>query len=175
MELTFRKCTPADLITLQALSRSTFDTAFRHLNTPENMAAYLDSAFDTEKLRAELLDAQSEFYFLYAGDVLAGYMRLNEGAAQSDLHDPASLELERIYVTADFQGGGLGGALMDKAMELARLRGKAYIWLGVWEKNERAIAFYMSHGFEVFDRHTFILGDEVQSDFMMRKNLDPVT
>ena len=171
MDLYFRKCTLNDLPALQALSRSTYDVTFRHLNTPENMASYLDGAFSAEKLRAELADAESEFTFLYAEGALAGYLKLNEGAAQTDFRDPASLEIERIYVTREFQGRGLGGVLMEKALETARARGKACVWLGVWEKNENAVGFYKRYGFDEAGRHDFVMGGEVQSDFIMRKDL----
>lgn len=171
MNLTFRKCVTDDLPTLQELSRSTYDITFRHLNTPENMTAYLDSAFDLDKLRDELLDPASDFYFLHAGGMLAGYLKLNEGSAQTDTHDPASLEIERIYVTRDFQGKGLGGALIGKAIETARRRGKSYVWLGVWEKNENAISFYKRYGFYESGKHSFVMGNETQSDYIMQKNL----
>jgi ribosomal protein S18 acetylase RimI-like enzyme len=169
--LSFKKCGIDNLLTLQALSRSTYDVTFRHLNTPENMMAYLDSAFDMEKLRHELINPDSDFYFLYAGEALTGYLKLNEREAQTDLNDPESLELERIYVATEFQGKGLGGALMAKAVETARSRGKKYLWLGVWEKNEKAIAFYRKNGFYEIGKHSFVMGDEIQSDFVMRKDL----
>ena len=171
MNLSFRKCVPGDLETLQSVSRSTYDITFRHMNTPENMAAYLNSAFDLEKLRCELHDPASDFYFLYAAGVLAGYLKLNEGAAQTDIHDTESLEIERIYVTKEFQRKGLGGALIGKAIETARRRAKAYVWLGVWEKNVNAIGFYKKHGFYEVGRHSFVMGDEEQSDLVMRKDL----
>jgi ribosomal protein S18 acetylase RimI-like enzyme len=133
------------------------------------MKAYLDEAFSTEKLRAELANEDSEFYFLYADRALAGYIKLNEHRAQTDLNDSSSLELERIYVTPEFQGKSLGGVLMEKALELAIQRRKAYIWLGVWEKNEKAIGFYKRCGFYIIGKHSFVMGDEVQSDFVMRK------
>ena len=163
MELKFRKCSMDDLAILQALSRQTYDVTFRHMNTPENMTAYLDDAFGTDRLRGELANEDSDFYFLYAGGALAGYLKLNERAAQTDLGDPASLELERIYVTREFQGKGLGGALMGKALATARQRGKTFVWLGVWEKNEKAIGFYIKNGFYEIGRHSFVMGDETQS------------
>jgi ribosomal protein S18 acetylase RimI-like enzyme len=172
MEIHFKKCLHDDLTTLQALSRRTYDVTFRHLNTPDNMKAYLDEAFSTEKLRGELQNEESAFYFLYADGTLAGYLKLNESGAQTDLNDPASLELERIYVSPEFQGKGLGGVLMDKALEIAGQRKKAYIWLGVWEKNGKAIAFYKKNGFFEAGKHTFVMGDDVQSDFVMRKDLE---
>ncbi len=172
MELDFRKCDDNDLLTLQTLSHSTYDVTFRHLNTPETMTAYLEHAFCIDKLRAELCNENSEFYFLFADGALSGYIKLNERAAQTDINDPQSLELERIYVSPEFQGKGLGGVLMNKAIDIAISREKAYVWLGVWEKNKKAIAFYKKNGFYVIGRHSFIMGDEAQSDFVMRKDLN---
>lgn len=171
MELNFKKCNEQDLITLQTFSRATFDATFRHMNTPETMAAYLDSAFNTEKLRSELTEKDSEFHFLFADSTLAGYIKLNERQAQTDINDPQSLELERIYVSPEFQAKGLGKVLMRRAIETAESREKDYIWLGVWEKNEKAIAFYKKNGFVITGKHSFIMGEEAQSDFIMRKDL----
>jgi ribosomal protein S18 acetylase RimI-like enzyme len=171
MELSIIKCEPGDLITLQSLSRRTFGTTFQHLNTPENMKAYLDEAFSTEKLRVELANEDSEFYFLYADGALVGYIKINAFRAQTDINDPSSLELERIYVTPEFQGKSLGGGLMEKALALAAQHQKAYVWLGVWEKNEKAIGFYKKYGFYIVGTHSFVMGDETQTDFVMRKDL----
>jgi ribosomal protein S18 acetylase RimI-like enzyme len=171
MNCSFRKCTADDLPALRELSVRTFSDTFRHLNTPEDFRAYLDKAFNTAQLRGEMSSADSEFYFLYADSALAGYLKLNERGAQTDINDPQSLEIERIYVTKEHQGTGLGGVLMNKALETAKQRDKAYVWLGVWEKNEKAIGFYKNYGFYEMGRHTFVLGSDVQSDLVMRKDL----
>jgi ribosomal protein S18 acetylase RimI-like enzyme len=136
------------------------------------MDAYLAEAFDLEKIRMELETPQSEFHFLYADRKLAGYIKINDVPAQTDINDPNSMELERIYIKSEFKRLGLGTVLIQYAEEIAISRGKAYIWLGVWEKNHRAIAFYERMGYEEFDRHTFRMGDELQSDLVMRKNLE---
>lgn len=169
---TFRQCTIEDLEVLQAFSRDCYYDTFAALNTPENMQAYLDEAFATEKLRAELLDPACTFVFLYQDDKLAGYLKVNEAAGQTDVHDETSLEIERIYVSRDFQGAGLGRALMERAIATARERGKTYVWLGVREKNERAIRFYERNGFRKFATHVFVMGDDAQTDWLMRKDLD---
>ena len=111
------------------------------------MQAYLDGAFAEDKLRKELADINSEFYFLYCDEHLAGYLKLNEAPSQTDINDENSLEIERIYVSMEFQGTGLGRFLMEQAIAKAVKRGKEYAWLGVWEKNEKAIAFYRKNGF----------------------------
>jgi ribosomal protein S18 acetylase RimI-like enzyme len=171
LSLKIQKCVLDDLPVLCELSRATYDDTFRHLNTPETMTAYLDAAFAPEKIKAELLSEGSAFYFLYAEDALAGYLKLNIGKAQTDIHDLQSLEVERIYVRREFQGLGLGRILLEKAAAEAKSLGKSYLWLGVWEKNENAIAFYKKHGFHIIGNHGFIMGDEVQNDFVMRKDL----
>ena len=139
MAVSFRECTLEDLEILQAFSRRLFFETFADMNTPENMAVYLDKAFAAEKIRAELSDENSVFYFLYRGGKLAGYLKLNEAPAQTDIHDEQSLEIERIYVSKEFQGEGLGRCLMEKAVSTAiRRKKKICLDSDVWEKNEKA-------------------------------------
>ena len=140
----FRKCTIEDLAKLRALSSRTFFETFAAQNKPEDMETYLKDAFSEEKMRAELLEPGSTFYFLLVDSELAGYLKLNECGAQTDIHSPDSLEIERIYLDKRFQGKGLGNCLMDNAVEVARQKGMRSIWLGVWEKNTRALAFYQN-------------------------------
>ena len=168
----FRQCTLDDLDTLQAFSRQCFFETFAAMNTPENMEAYLDKAYAPEKLRAELSDAHAAIYFLYWGDKRAGYLKLNESSAQTDIHDGDSLEIERIYVTKAFQGQGLGHYLIDQAIDAALQQKKKYIWLGVWEKNAKALHFYKQHGFYQIGAHSFVVGDDQQTDLLMRKDLE---
>lgn len=85
--------------------------------------------------------------------------------------DPNSIELEKIYVKGIFQGKGLGCMLMDKTIEVARVREKSYIWLGVWEKNDKALQFYKNNGFYEIGKHSFIIGEENQTDYIMRKDI----
>ncbi len=171
MELTIRECTPEDLPVLQELSCRTYDETFRHMNTPSNMKAYLEKAFDMDRLRGELSNSGSAFYFLYGGENPAGYLKLNEHEAQTDIRDPRSLEIERIYVAKGFHGRGLGSVLLNKAVQVAGTRKKSYLWLGVWEKNEKAIRFYKRNGFYVTGNHSFFMGEEEQTDFILRKDV----
>lgn len=171
METRIKKCTMDDLILLRDLAYKTYDETFRSLNSPATMDAYLEQSFAIEKMRAELADSDSMFYFLYVGKELAGYLKLNEDGVQTDIHDPQSLEIERIYLAKEFQGQGLGQVLMDKAISMGNDLGKSYLWLGVWEKNRRGIQFYEKHGFYVFGRHPFYMGQEEQTDFIFRRDL----
>jgi ribosomal protein S18 acetylase RimI-like enzyme len=166
-----RRCRDDELDVLRELARRTYDDSFRHLNTPATMEAYLEKAFAREKLEGELHDPRSEFYFLERDGEIAGYMKVNEGEAQSDLRDPDGLEVERIYVTREAQGKGLGKSMLEAAERIARRKGKRYMWLGVWEKNVNAIAFYRRMGFREAGVHDFYMGEERQTDFMMRKEV----
>ena len=169
--LSFRRCTESDLGELRALSIQTYSETFAAVNTAENMAAYLETAYHAPKLRQELQNPNSEFYFVYANQVLAGYLKVNEAPAQVEFNDPKSLEIERLYVSKAFLGAGVGQFLMDQAVDMARARRKAYIWLGVWEHNDRARRFYEKNGFYRIGQHAFIMGDDHQTDFLLRKDL----
>ncbi|KPU44362.1 protease synthase and sporulation negative regulatory protein PAI 1 [Oxobacter pfennigii] len=171
MNITFRQCVSDDIYTLQNFSYRTFNETYINMNTSSNMKAYLEEAFDVNKLRGELADSNSLFYFLYADGELAGYLKLNESAAQTDINDLQSIEIERIYIANEFQGKGLGGVLINKAIDIAKMRKKSYLWLGVWEKNDKAILFYKKNGFEEIGTHSFFMGDEEQTDLIMRKIL----
>ena len=141
------------------------------MNKPSNMKTYLEQDFDINKLLDELSNSSSLFYFLYIDEELAGYLKLNEYEVQTDLNDPHSIEIERIYVTKEFQGRGLGRILLNKAIDIAIIRKKSYIWLGVWERNDKAISFYKKNRFYVIGNHPFFMGEEEQTDFIMRKDL----
>jgi diamine N-acetyltransferase len=123
-----------DITTLREFSYKTYNETFKHMNTPDNMKAYLDQAFDTDKLRNELSNSNSVFYFLYIDEVLSGYLKLNECEAQSDIYDLQALEIERIYIAKEFHGRGMGNVLMNKAIDVAKSRGKKYVWLGLEKK-----------------------------------------
>jgi ribosomal protein S18 acetylase RimI-like enzyme len=171
MDLAIRKCTMDDLIALRDISYRTYNDTFKDMNTAATMKDYLEKAFSMTKLRAELANTSSEFYFLYVDEQLAGYIKLNESPAQTDINDPQSIEVERIYLSKEFHGKALGSVLMNRAIEIAMEREKTYIWLGVWERNDKAIKFYIRNGFSPVGQHFFIMGEEEQTDFIMRKDL----
>ena len=160
--------TAAELEILVHLSRKIFYDSFNHMNTPENMKEYMDRAFNPQQLLSELNNPLSEFYFILTEDNIAGYLKINRSGAQSDVQDDNSLEIERIYVDDEFQGNGLGAKLLDKAKARASAMQLKYIWLGVWEKNADAKRFYERHGFQQFGNHEFRMGDEIQTDLLMR-------
>ena len=171
MAITLKKCGSEDLADLQAIGIETFADTFAAHNTPEDLQAYLDKAYDPEKLKEELSTAGSTFYFLYDGEELAGYMKFNVDAALTEEMGADSLEVERIYIRPAFKRRGLGKYLIDKAIEIAHAQGKNLIWLGVWEHNANAIAFYEKMGFVRTGSHSFFMGEDEQTDFIMTKKL----
>ncbi|MCT2563860.1 GNAT family N-acetyltransferase [Chryseobacterium herbae] len=162
-----------DLETIQNLGRQTFSETFAESNSEEAMKTYLEESFNTEKVKSELNNPDSHFFIAWEEDNPVGYLKLNSGAAQTELkNDDTSLEIERIYVKKSHHGQKVGQLLYDQALESAQSLGKDYLWLGVWEKNLRALNFYRKNGFEEFGSHTFTLGDDDQTDLMMKKILD---
>ncbi|MEN1986779.1 GNAT family N-acetyltransferase [Paenibacillus hubeiensis] len=171
MTIQWTKANLNDVQLLQELSIQTFNETFKDQNSPENMKAYLDKAFNLKQLEKEMANDSSDFYFIYFNEELAGYMKMNTSDAQTENMGNDSLEVERIYIKRDFQKHGLGKYLLNQAIEIARKQDKRKIWLGVWEKNENAIAFYEKMGFIQTGAHAFYMGDEEQTDLIMTKNL----
>lgn len=136
------------------------------------MTKYLGECFSVEKLTAEFNNKNSEFYFATCDTSVIGYLKLNFGESQTELQDEKALEIERIYVIKEFHGKGVGKLLYDKALQIARQKNVDYVWLGVWEENRRAINFYTKNGFVEFDKHMFKLGNEEQTDIMMKRYLN---
>ena len=172
MKLAIRECMIDDLVILREISYKTYNETFKDWNTPSNMEDYLENAFNMSKMRDEMLNANSQFYFLYADEELVGYLKLNEGLSQTDINDSDSIEVERIYLLKEFHGKALGSVLMNKAIEIAKEKKKKYLWLGVWENNDKAMKFYKRNGFYVIGQHSFFMGDDEQTDLIMRKDLE---
>jgi ribosomal protein S18 acetylase RimI-like enzyme len=173
MSVSITPATLHHLPTLQAISRETFYEAFAAHNTPADMAKHLDDNFNAHKLTAELTNPHTRFFIAWHGTEPIGYLKLNLGPAQTDLHDDTALELERIYVKAAWHGRQVAQQLYHIAEEVARTHSKTYIWLGVWEHNPRAIAFYTKLGYTAFSSHIFMLGHDKQTDILMKKILQP--
>jgi diamine N-acetyltransferase len=171
MSINIIRCNHEDLDVLQVISIETFNDTFKEQNSPKNMKAYLDKAFNTKQLQSELSNDSSAFYFIYSDDKLAGYLKININEAQSEKMTDESLEVERIYIRKDFQKEGLGKHLMNEAIKIALLRNKKIIWLGVWEKNLKAIEFYKKNGFVQTGVHSFHMGDEEQKDLIFNRAL----
>jgi ribosomal protein S18 acetylase RimI-like enzyme len=169
--VTIRKVERDELLSLLFLSKKTFFDAFYHLNTPGDMEAYAAKFFTKARMTEEFDTPGSAFYFAMINTEVTGYIKLNHHQAQTDLQDPAALEVERIYVSNFHQGKQIGQQLLNFAIQTAMARQLQYIWLGVWEHNYRAIKFYQQHGFQQFGQHNFMLGNDLQVDVLMRKEL----
>lgn len=167
------KLTLKDIEALQQIGRQTFAETFSHNNSEKNMADYLEKGFSLEKLVKEVNNAASHFYLAWAEGQVIGYLKINVGQAQTELQDEKGLEIERIYVLATYHGKKVGQLLVDKAMQLAEELQSHYVWLGVWENNQKAIRFYQKNGFVEFDQHIFMLGEDKQIDIMMKKVFIP--
>src|SRR5690606_29366635 len=164
MPYLIRKANFADLNSLVNMARISFIQAFTEGNKIENVNTYLEEAFTEEQFMDEMENPASVFFLLEVNGDLAGYAKVNFVPAQTDLHDNSSLEVARLYLLENYVGIGLGKILLDHTINFAKLNRKKYLWLGVWEKNARAIKFYEKNGLSIFSSHPFAFGDELQPD-----------
>ena len=165
------KVSPSQINQLQKIGIQTFSETFSAVNTEEDMRQYLENHLSVSKLTDELNDTNSEFYFAILDDDIIGYLKLNYGASQTELKEDNAIEIERIYVLKQYHGMKVGQLLYQKAIQIARERYAGYVWLGVWEENLKAISFYKKNGFIEFDKHIFKLGNDEQTDIMMKLSL----
>ncbi|MEO0474327.1 MAG: GNAT family N-acetyltransferase [Bacteroidota bacterium] len=154
------------------VGRRAFLGAFATQNSPENMKIYMDQAYTLESFQIELQHPDSFFFMLHGGEQAVGYLKLNIDTAQTDIFDPKALEIQRIYLLQEYLGNGWGKLMLDEAERRAFDLGKEYVWLGVWEHNQRAISFYEKHGYQRFSSHSFWLGKDLQTDLLMKKMLN---
>lgn len=169
--ISFQLVLPSDVDILLALSRKTFYDAFEHLNNPIDFEAYTSIAFNREKLLSEIGNHDSAFYFAMLNNEPAGYIKLNYCDAQTEFRDADAVEVERIYVLAAHQGKKIGNRLLDFAISQATEQKLRYIWLGVWEHNHNAMRFYERNGFKPFSSHYFMVGNDRQTDILVKREL----
>lgn len=173
-ETVLKKVTTADLEELQSISQITFLQAFGADNDPEDMAAYMRTAFSLPHLRKELENPESLFFFAIYKKQVIGYLKVNWGSAQTEYQLDHAMELQRIYLLEDFHGKKIGQLLMEKALAIAKEKKLRSIWLGVWEENTKAVRLYEKNGFEVCGTHQFLLGDDLQTDLLMKLDLKDI-
>lgn len=172
--ITIAKRTADTAAQLAELGRQTFYDTFAAQNTPEDMRHYLEATFSQEKQLAELQDPDTLFLLAQTQQYLVGYAKLHIGSTlglEQGKTPDGRLEVERLYVREDWIGTGLGAMLMRRTMDEARARNCRAIVLGVWERNEHALAFYKRFGFKKIGQHEFKLGADVQTDLILRKGL----
>ena len=166
-----KKCSLDDILDLQKIYRQTFFETFSEQNSEENMRIFLDKAYSKEKLKSEIEDKESETFLAVENQKILGVLKINTGNAETESGLENSLEIQRIYILKESKGLGIGTVLMNLAEKKARELGVSFIWLGVWEKNFPAQKFYTDKGFRRFSEHAFVLGDDIQTDFLMKKEL----
>jgi len=167
--ITIRIAVANDAELIAELSRKTFYDSFAAYNTKEDMDMFMNEQFTKAALVQEVSAENNIFLLAYNGDVPVGYVRLRENNIPPTLGTNRAIEIARIYAVQNSIGKGVGTAMMRKCVDIALEKDYHTIWLGVWEHNQRAIDFYIRWGFEKFAEHDFILGNDVQKDWLMKK------
>ena len=166
-----RRGTADDATMLADLAARTFSDTFASDNRAEDMAAYLPVHFAPGIQRAELGDAANTYLIAERAGEPVGYALVRAGPAPACVGSEPAVEVVRIYVDRPWFGRGVAPVLMDACTTEGRLRGARTLWLGVWERNPRAIAFYRKCGFRDVGGQTFQLGQDVQSDRVMARDI----
>jgi ribosomal protein S18 acetylase RimI-like enzyme len=170
MNIELERVPPHQAEVLQALARSTFIETFAANNSPENLNAYLEKAYNHEQLSAELSDPGIEYWFGMQAEKPIGFLMLKLDAAYEKLEGPAT-EIQRIYVVKEHLGSGAGKALFDFGVKRAEEIGSRWLWLGVWKSNHRAVRFYQKQGMEIVGDQIFPMGDDPQEDWVMARRV----
>lgn len=160
-----------NLYILQKIARQSFYETFAEVNSKEDMDEYLNHNLSLEQLTKEIDEPLSCFYMAKIDGQYVGYLKLNWGHAQHEFQEDNALEIERVYVLQEFHRQKVGQALYDYALEKAKEKEVDYVWLGVWEHNDKAITFYKKNGFVPFSQHEFILGKDRQIDVLMKNRI----
>ena len=170
--MNIRHATLDDAGRLSELGARTFSEAFASDNTPANLAAHLSNSFSPEIQHRELSQADTIFLIAEEDGQPVGYAQLIFNSREQGMEGSHPMEIRRIYVLQDLVGRGMGSRLMNASLNEARQRACDIVWLGVWEKNQRAIEFYRKWGFRQVGSHIFSLGDDLQTDLIMVLELD---
>lgn len=161
-----------DIVTLQEIATKSFTAMFGPYHEPQAVKAYTDETYALPVLIRELNDPDSRTYFLKLNDTPVGYLKLNWRMAQTDQVFENTMQLQRIYLLPEYWNQHLGSYLMDKALDEAKKSRVKTVWLGVWEHNDRARHFYERYGFKKAGSHTFVIGQDRQTDYWYALQLD---
>ena len=166
-----RRALVADALLLAELGARTFYDSFAAENNPEDISTYLDASFGPEKQTAELAEPGAIFLIAEIDGIPVGYAQLRRGESPECVSGSEPIELARIYVLQERLGLGVGEALMRACIDEARRAGHQTMWLGVWERNTRALGFYRKWNFSTVGEHIFQLGSDPQRDLLMERAL----
>jgi GNAT superfamily N-acetyltransferase len=169
--IAIRRASSQDAAMLAELGARTFKDAFASLTPEPDLMSYLAEAFTIERLSSELADPRSTFLVAIVADEPAGYAKLHASAVPDSISDKPAVELARLYSSQEWLGRGVGAALMETCLELARQEGYSTIWLSSWKRNDRANAFYQKWRFQVVGFKAFVVGVDVQEDFILARSL----
>lgn len=170
-KIVIRKVGREELENLRDISIKTFIDSFSDANSKDDMDQYILESRSIEKITREFDNPESVFYFAISDETPVGFMKLNRGVAQNECKYENSMEIQQIYVDKEFQNLKIGQLLLDSALNKAVGEHFDFIWLGVWEHNPKAIRFYERNGFQLFSKHEFRLGKDLQTDLLMKKQL----
>ena len=171
MEITIRRARPADASVLADFAASTFRETYAVQNRPDDMALYVSRAYGQSQQEAELANPEMTTLLAEVDGQLAGYAQLRASAVPECVTGVTPLEVWRFYVAAPWQGRGIAQALMQGVEMEAREHQAQTLWLGVWERNERAKSFYRKCGFADVGSQVFVLGTDAQTDRIMVRSL----
>jgi ribosomal protein S18 acetylase RimI-like enzyme len=166
-----REARPKDIPLLLQISIETQMETFAGQNTAEIMEAHILRSYSPELFEKEFYEPDTLFHIAWKDNEMAGFLRLRVTDEAAQYLGKSAIELHRLYVRRAFQGKNVGYALMNTAIEYGRERNFEWLWLGVWEKNLKAIEFYNKCGFTRFAEHVFWMGDDPQNDWLLKLKL----
>lgn len=169
--ISVRTCNAKDVDTLVSLGIKTFRDTFDEFNTPENMILYINKTFTRKMIEQDMKESGTVFFLAFDGRHPAGYAKIKSSKMPEASNHADAIEIERLYAHKNYLGKRVGHMLMQTCLAFAKKMGCSVLWLGVWENNSRAIAFYERNGFVRFGQHTFMLGNDEQTDWLMKKTL----
>jgi ribosomal protein S18 acetylase RimI-like enzyme len=171
MNFTIRYGTVSDASLIADISRKSFYETFAPLNTQADMDIFMNVQFTRGRLILEVGRPENIFLLAYDDNEVTGYAKLRDTGVPKTLGSDNALEIARLYAMPDMIGKGVGKVLMGKSLEIAFEKKKDTVWLGVWKQNKKAIDFYTAWGFTIFDECDFVLGNDLQKDWLMKKEL----
>lgn len=167
----FKRASISDVKTLTDLGQRTFIETFSKDNNKKDMDLYVAETFNSEKQLCEIQDSNRFIEIVWINEQPSGFLHLLNGTADSSVNGNRPIEILRLYVDSKWHGKGVGAGLMDRSLQIAKEQGFQTVWLGVWERNLRAQAFYQKYGFEVVGQHIFRLGNDEQIDLIMARKI----